>query len=63
MSEKIGQIQEQKLAQKQSLAISRQQLLQATLMELPITQLVDRINTEMNVYAIGFSKSEIICYL
>ena len=48
MSEKIGQIQEQKLAQKQSLAISRQQLLQATLMELPITQLVDRINTEMN---------------
>ena len=48
MSEKIGQIQEQKLAQKQALAISRQQLLQATLMELPITQLADRINTEMN---------------
>ena len=45
-----SQIQEQKLTQGQKLAqtISHQQLLQATLVELPITQLVDRINTEMN---------------
>ena len=45
-----GQIQEQRQTQGQKLAqtISHQQLLQATLVELPITQLVDRINTEMN---------------
>ena len=45
-----SQIQEQRLTQGQKLAqtISHQQLLQATLVELPITQLVDRINTEMN---------------
>ena len=48
MGDKQGLIQEQKLAQKQALVISRQQLLQASLMELPITQLADRINTEMN---------------
>ena len=45
-----SQIQEQRQTQGQKLAqsISHQQLLQATLVELPITQLVDRINTEMN---------------
>ena len=45
-----SQIQEQRLTQGQKLAqtISHQQLLQASLVELPITQLVDRINTEMN---------------
>ena len=47
MSE-LGQIQEQKLEQKLGQSISHQQLLQATLLELPLTQLVDRINTEMN---------------
>ena len=47
MSE-YSQIQEQKLEQKLSQSISHQQLLQATLLELPLTQLVDRINTEMN---------------
>ena len=44
----FGQIQEQKLEQKLGQSISHQQLLQATLLELPLTQLVDRINTEMN---------------
>ena len=50
MSEKYGQIQEQKQQQQLKLgqAISHQQLLQASLVELPITQLVDRINTEIN---------------
>ena len=45
-----GQIQEQRQTQGQKLtqSISHQQLLQATLVELPITQLVDRVNTEMN---------------
>lgn len=50
MSEKIGQIQEQRQAQQLKLGqtISHQQLLQASLVELPIMQLVDRINTEIN---------------
>ena len=48
MSDKYGQIQEQTQQLKQGLMISRQQLLQASLVELPVTQLVDRINTEMN---------------
>ncbi|MBR1388520.1 MAG: RNA polymerase factor sigma-54 [Prevotella sp.] len=48
MSEKLGQIQEQKQLQKMAQSISHQQLLQSSLMELPVTQLVDRINTEMN---------------
>ena len=50
MSVKSGQIQEQRLTESQKLAqsISHQQLLQASLVELPVTQLVDRINTEMN---------------
>ncbi len=47
MSE-YGQIQEQKQEQKLGQTVSHQQLLQATLVELPLTQLVDRINTEMN---------------
>ncbi len=44
------QIQEQKLTQQQKLTqnVSVQQLLQAQLTELPITQLLERINTEMN---------------
>ncbi len=45
-----GQIQEQKLTQQQKLtqSITMQQLLQAQLIELPYTQLLERINTEMN---------------
>ncbi len=44
------QIQEQRLTQQQKLAqsITQQQLLQAQLTELPITQLVERINAEMD---------------
>ena len=48
MAEKYGQIQEQALQLKQGQVISHQQLLQASLVELPVMQLVDRINTEMN---------------
>jgi len=47
MSE-FSQIQEQKLEQKLGQSISHQQLLQAALVELPVAQLVDRVNTEMN---------------
>lgn len=44
------QIQEQQLALQQKLAqsITQQQILQTQLTELPITQLLERINTEMN---------------
>ena len=44
------QVQEQKQEQVQKLAqsFSQQQLLQASLIELPVAQLIDRINTEMN---------------
>lgn len=44
------QIQEQRLTQqqKQTQGITQQQLLQAQLMELPITQLLERIDMEMN---------------
>lgn len=44
------QIQEQRLAQQQKLAqtITQQQLLQAQLIELPITQLTERVNAEMD---------------
>ncbi len=44
------QIQEQRLTQQQKLAqsITQQQLLQAQLTELPITQLVERVNAEMD---------------
>ncbi len=48
MGDKYGQIQEQTQQQKQGQSFSHQQLLQASLVELPLTQLVDRINTEMN---------------
>ena len=48
MSDKYGQIQEQTQQLKQGQIISHQQLLQASLVELPVMQLVDRINTEMN---------------
>ena len=50
MSDKSWQIQEQKQTQVQKLAqsISQQQMLVSSLVELPITQLADRINTEMN---------------
>ena len=44
------QIQEQRLTQQQKLAqgITQQQLLQAQLTELPITQLLERVNAEMD---------------
>lgn len=48
MAEKYGQIQEQTQQLKAGQTISHQQLLQASLVELPVMQLVDRINTEMN---------------
>ena len=48
MGDKYGQIQEQRQEQKLGQAISHQQMLQSALLELPITQLVDRINLEMN---------------
>ena len=48
MAEKYGQIQEQSQQLKQGQTFSHQQLLQASLVELPLTQLIDRINTEMN---------------
>lgn len=48
MNEKYGQIQEQTQQLKQGQSYSYQQLLQASLVELPVAQLVDRINTEMN---------------
>ncbi len=43
-----NQIQEQSQQQKLMSTISHQQMLQASLIELPLTQLVDRINMEMN---------------
>jgi RNA polymerase sigma-54 factor len=50
MSERFGQIQEQKLTQGQKLTqtTSQQQMLVSSLVELPISQLADRINVEMN---------------
>ena len=48
MSEKTALIQEQKQEQKLAQSFSQQQLLHAQLVELPITQLLERINTEMN---------------
>ena len=48
MAEKYGQIQEQTQQLKQGQSYSYQQLLQASLVELPVTQLIDRVNTEMN---------------
>ena len=43
-----GQVQIQKTEQKQVQTVSQQQLLQAMLTELPVNQLIDRINTEMD---------------
>ena len=43
-----SQIQEQRQEQKLGQSFSQQQLLLAQLVELPITQLLERINTEMN---------------
>ena len=43
-----GQFQIQKTEQKQVQTVSQQQLLQAMLTELPVNQLIDRINTEMD---------------
>lgn len=48
MNERTRQIQEQKQEQKLGQSITQQQLLQAQLVELPITQLLERINTEMD---------------
>jgi RNA polymerase sigma-54 factor len=48
MSEKFTQIQEQRQEQKLAQTISQQQLLHAQLVELPITQLIERVNTEMD---------------
>ena len=47
---KNSQVQEQRLTQEQRLAqsITQQQLLHAQLVELPITQLLERVNTEMD---------------
>ena len=43
-----SQIQEQKQEQKLAQSFSQQQLLQAQLTELPITQLIERVNAEMD---------------
>ena len=43
-----SQIQEQKQEQRLQQSVTQQQLLQAQLVELPLTQLVERISTEMN---------------
>lgn len=43
-----GQVQIQKTEQKQLQGVSQQQLLQAMLTELPVNQLIDRINAEMD---------------
>jgi RNA polymerase sigma-54 factor len=48
VSIKSTQIQEQLQQQKLGQTFSQQQLLQSSLIELPVAQLVDRINTEMN---------------
>ena len=48
MGNKLTQTQEQRQEQKLVQAITQQQLLQAQLVELPITQLLERINTEMD---------------
>ena len=48
MNDRLGQVQEQKQEQKLVQGITQQQLLQLKLIELPVTQLLDRIDTEMN---------------
>ena len=44
------QIQEQQLLQQQKLtqSVTQQQLLQSQLTELPVTQLIERVNAEMD---------------
>ena len=48
MAEKFSQIQELRQEQKLMQNISQQKLLQAQLMELPIAQLIERVNAEMD---------------
>ena len=48
MAQKQIQEQQQTLSQKLTQSITQQQLLQAQLIELPITQLLERINAEMD---------------
>lgn len=48
MADKQTQIQEQKQDQRLAQSVSQQQLLQASLVQLSLTELVDRINTEMH---------------
>ena len=48
MKNENTQIQEQLQQQKLGQTFSQQQLLQSALIELPVAQLIDRINTEMN---------------
>ena len=48
MSDQFRQTQEQLQQQKLAQTISHQQLLQTSLVELPLAQLVDRVNMEMN---------------
>ena len=48
MNDKFQQIQEQSQQQRQTQAYTYQQLLQASLVELPITQFAERIRTEMD---------------
>lgn len=48
MSQSQGQIQEQRLEQRLGQTITQQQLLHAQLVEMPLPQLLERINTEMN---------------
>ena len=48
MAQGQSQIQEQKLEQKLQQSISQQQLLQSQLVELPLQQLAERIETEMH---------------
>ena len=44
----LKNVLEQKTEQKQTQTVSQQQLLQAMLTELPVNQLIDRINSEMD---------------
>ena len=48
MNEKSTLIQEQRQEQKLAQSFSQQQLLYAQLVELPVTQFLERVNTEMN---------------
>ena len=48
MAQNQSQVQEQILEQKLSQSITQQQLLHAQLVELPVTQLAERVNAEMD---------------